>query len=317
MAAQERSMSLFNAASIFYFFLNYFNFFNFQLPVELLIFQLPKELLNFQLPIDLYNFQLPTDLLNFLLSVELHRFWMASTTICTQLLTDLCSVWKINIYSCPISFLVDIMYDIERFVINSLWLSDGMLQHRYWSTLAQVMACCLMAPSHYLNQCWLIMKGIWWCSHESPLDIHKINLKILLLTHWGRVTHICVGNLTIIGSDNGLSPGRRQAIIWTNAGILLIGPLGTNFSEILIRIQTFSFKKMHLKMSSAKWLPFCSDLNVLKLQLVHLPGTKEVIHRGLMTGMHKWSGSSLVQVMALWLLCIKSLPESTLFVSYR
>ena len=52
------------------------------------------------------------------------------------------------------------------------------------------------------------------------------------LTHWGRVTHICVGNLTTIGSDIGLSPGRRQAIIWTNTGILLIGPLGTNFSEI-------------------------------------------------------------------------------------
>ena len=56
------------------------------------------------------------------------------------------------------------------------------------------------------------------------------------LTHWGRVTHICVDNLTIIGSDNGLSPGQRQAIIWTNAVILLIGPLGTNFSEILIKI---------------------------------------------------------------------------------
>ena len=51
--------------------------------------------------------------------------------------------------------------------------------------------------------------------------------------------HICVGNLTIIGSDNGLLPGQRQAIIWTNAGILLIGPLETNFSEILIEIQTF------------------------------------------------------------------------------
>ena len=49
-----------------------------------------------------------------------------------------------------------------------------------------------------------------------------------------------------IGSDNGW----RQAIIWTNGGILLIGPLGTNFSEILIEINTFSFKKMHLKMSS-------------------------------------------------------------------
>ena len=65
-------------------------------------------------------------------------------------------------------------------------------------------------------------------------------------THWGRVPHIPVGNLTIIGSDNGLSPGRRQAIIWTNAGILLIGHLGTNFCEILIEIQTFSLKKKHV-----------------------------------------------------------------------
>ena len=83
------------------------------------------------------------------------------------------------------------------------------------------------------------------------------------LTLWGRVTHICVGKLTIIGSDNGLSPGRHQAIIWTNAGILLIRPLGTNFSEILSGIQTFSFKKIYLKMSSAKWRPFCLGLNVL------------------------------------------------------
>ena len=80
------------------------------------------------------------------------------------------------------------------------------------------------------------------------------------LTHWGRVMHICVSNLTIIGSDNGLSPGRHQAIIWTNAGILLIGPLGTNFSEILIDIITFSLKKMRLKMSSGKWRPFCLAL---------------------------------------------------------
>ena len=83
-------------------------------------------------------------------------------------------------------------------------------------------------------------------------------LQAIPLTHWGRVTHICVCKLAIIGSDNGLSPRRRQAIIWTNAGILLIGPLGTNFSEILIGIQTLSFKKMHLKMSSAKWRPFVS-----------------------------------------------------------
>ena len=59
------------------------------------------------------------------------------------------------------------------------------------------------------------------------------------LTHWGRVAHICVGKLTIIGWDNDLSPERRQAIIWTNAEILFSGPLGTNFSEILIKIQAF------------------------------------------------------------------------------
>ena len=83
------------------------------------------------------------------------------------------------------------------------------------------------------------------------------------LTHWGQEMHICISKLTIIGSDNGLSPGRRQAIIWINVGILSIGPLQTNFSEILIEIYTLSFKKMHLKMSSGKWRPFWLGLNVL------------------------------------------------------
>ena len=68
----------------------------------------------------------------------------------------------------------------------------------------------------------------------------------------------------LVVSDNGLLPVRRQAIIWNNAGILLIWPLGTNFSEILIGIQTFSFKKLHLKTSSAKWRLFCLSLNELR-----------------------------------------------------
>ena len=77
------------------------------------------------------------------------------------------------------------------------------------------------------------------------------------------MTYLCVGNLTIIGSDNGMSPGRHQAIIWTNVGILLIGHLGTNFSGILFKIQTLSFKKMHFELASVKWQPFCLHLNVL------------------------------------------------------
>ena len=72
-----------------------------------------------------------------------------------------------------------------------------------------------------------------------------------------------------IVSDNGLSPGHRRAIIWTNAGILLIEPLETNFSEILIEFHTFSFKKLHFEMSSVKWRPFCLGLNVLMHSVVN------------------------------------------------
>ena len=68
---------------------------------------------------------------------------------------------------------------------------------------------------------------------------------------------------TIICSDNSLASGQHQAIIWTNDGILLTGHLGTNFNEILIKIYTFSFKKMYLNMLSGKWRPFCLSPNVL------------------------------------------------------
>ena len=112
--------------------------------------------------------------------------------------------------------------------------------------------------------------------HNSPCHNKQMRVMLNLLnviTHLfhnvngSLVKHICVGNLTIIGLDNGLSPGRRQAIIWTNDRILLIGPLGTNFSEILIGIQTFSFTKLHLKTSSAKWRLFCLGLNELTWSL--------------------------------------------------
>ena len=134
--------------------------------------------------------------------------------------------------------------------------------------------------------------------NKMPLSIHSHTkpFHILILTHWGQVTHICISKLTIIGSDNGLPPDRRQAIIWTNAGILLIGPLGTNFSVISIEILTFSFKKMRLKVSSAKQRPFCLGLNVLT-------------QWGLATTcIHQSTGSSMVQEMAWHLLGTKPLP---------
>ena len=86
---------------------------------------------------------------------------------------------------------------------------------------------------------------------------------IIALSRWGRLAHVCVNNLTTIRSDNGLSPGRRKAIIQNNAMILLIRPLGTKFGEISIGIQTSSLTKIRLKVSSVKWCPICLGLNVL------------------------------------------------------
>ena len=108
--------------------------------------------------------------------------------------------------------------------INMFWVPRLLSWHSF-SPMIQI-----FSLLNYLN------------SHYTLIEV------MVILTHWGRVMHICVDKLTIIGSDNGLSPSRRQAIIWANAGILLMEPLGTNFSENLIEIHTFSFKKMHLKM---------------------------------------------------------------------
>ena len=127
----------------------------------------------------------------------------------------------------------------------SIWWRHHVKKWKTWYKLTWVCHICLMV----------------WCLFDTkplykPKIINFISRKYLFicwlpgvffvvpdLTHWGRTTHICVSKLTIIGSDNGLSPDRRQAIICANAGILLIGPLGTNFSEILIEILTFSLKK--------------------------------------------------------------------------
>ena len=92
------------------------------------------------------------------------------------------------------------------------------------------------------------------------------------------MTHICASDLTSICSDNGLSPGRRQAIIRTNAGILLIKPLGTNFSKFLVEILIFSSKKMRLKVSSAKRRPFCLGLNEWRYHKLELRAAEYPLH---------------------------------------
>ena len=105
---------------------------------------------------------------------------------------------------------------------------------------------------------WALVRLFSGECHRTPLMISQH-----WLIHWGWVTHICVSSVTTSSSDNGLSPSWHQTIIWTSARLLLIRPLETNFSEILSKIHASSFKKMHLKMSSGKWRPFCLGLNEL------------------------------------------------------
>ena len=68
----------------------------------------------------------------------------------------------------------------------------------------------------------------------------KFLFLVLFVIHCAQVAHICVSNTKIIGSDNGLLPVRRLPIIWSNAGISMIGHLGISFSKTLIVICAFS-----------------------------------------------------------------------------
>ena len=121
------------------------------------------------------------------------------------------------------------------------------------------------------------------------------------LTHWGRVTHICVGKLAIIGSDNGLSPGRRQAIIWTNAWIIVNCTLRNkrpwNFnrnwnifnqekafenvvwkmSAILSRAQCVHCHSMN-KLFMVRWLLTRSNTSIVIFSIGLLNATKTYIH---------------------------------------
>ena len=74
------------------------------------------------------------------------------------------------------------------------------------------------------------------------------------------MAHVCISKINIIGLDNGLSPGRSQAIISTNVEMLSIGPLEINFSAILIEINTFSFQKMYSKGSLQNGVYFVTAL---------------------------------------------------------
>ena len=104
----------------------------------------------------------------------------------------------------------------------------------------------------------------------------KCTLQNVSLTHLPHVLYICAVNWVSIVSDNGLLPVWHQAITYTNAGSVLMGTLRTDSSEILIKIQNFSFMEIHLKMSSVKWQPFCPGGDELISVAVSILGEEQL-----------------------------------------
>ena len=133
--------------------------------------------------------------------------------------------------------------------IHQEWSVQMKLCHHskhHWQSFVHVFLFCVWYKLKFKSKRWIIIKH-----HDIQHTVNSASSalpvqQLLALTHCGRMTHICIGNMTIIGSENGLLPGWCKAIIWTNAEILLIEHLRTNFSEILIKIYTFSFRRMHL-----------------------------------------------------------------------
>ena len=84
-----------------------------------------------------------------------------------------CRYWRVQTFLTLLPFFVNWYSVTFRFcldyhqALNSLRPSDAIWRQWSWTTLAQVMACCLTAPSHYLNQCWLIIRGVLWHTSES------------------------------------------------------------------------------------------------------------------------------------------------------
>ena len=173
----------------------------------------------------------------------------------------------LRLFSFQSFFLKTFIYGL-RCQLNSLWSNDATWVRAWYpvrSVVGNVCVCVCVCVGGggggggggglvnisvqvmvmLLNRCWFFNSEVQWHSFISfnitDLTFHSNLPGANELTHWGRVTHICVSKLTIIVSDNGSASGQRQTIIWTNAGILLIRTLGTNFSEVLIAIHTFSF----------------------------------------------------------------------------
>ena len=157
---------------------------------------------------------------------------------------------------------VNLNWDWERTFVSTVHTSSKDMCNWIFA-LSILTHCCLneMVVKHLKTSNSFRERNVWYfTSNLSGVSFQWSNqllypeCRIYASVNWVRM-----------GSCNGLSPIWRQAITWTNVDLLPTGPLGINFTEIRIKIRTLTFKKMRLKMSFAKWRPFCSGGDVLIL----------------------------------------------------
>ena len=171
---------------------------------------------------------------------KIKAIWIFHWSLCSFCIHGLVVNFSILDILCPRynCLLVSCRYDNSWVLYN--------ISHDICTQFCSALFCC----KHFISFLWII-----WFINPYFTGLHS-SLRYSDL-------YIYVSKLTTIGSDNGLSPYLRQAIIWTNDGILLIRTLGTKFNGILSETHLFSFKKMHLKMLSGKCHPFCLGLNIM------------------------------------------------------
>ena len=148
---------------------------------------------------------------------------LKTVTLCTQSVDELYH-WTVTL--CTQFMKLPFLYGKKK------GHSDKLLTMGLQSPLEEITSDLQLKAGNRLSSEFLVYEGKWWNTLRS-LYFFQVNSL--------RPNDAYVSKIAVIGSDNGLSPDRRQPNIWTNAGILLIGPSGTNFREIVIEIHTFSF----------------------------------------------------------------------------
>ena len=122
----------------------------------------------------------------------------------------------------------------------------------YWFHL-----CCICYQSSSITYCVIFHQDI---KRFNSIAVISMYSHYVIVAKWQIYASV---NWATFGSDNCLVPGRHQAIVWTNAGVLLSRPSETNFCEILIVIHISTSKKMNLILLFTKCWPFCLSPNVL------------------------------------------------------